>query len=119
MPIPTIQLVRLLEGAHYHTTKEDTFQQEVAEVLATHGVEFEREFRLSGGDRVDFLVGRVAIEMKIKGGINAVLRQLQRYAQSPLVDEIILLTSRTRLCSMPKTLSDKPIHVALFIPGFA
>lgn len=112
-------LVRLLEGAKYHTIPEEIFQREVAEVLEHHGIEFKREFRLSGKDRVDFLVGRVAIEMKIDGGLNAVRRQLQRYAQSPLVDEIILLTSRTRLCAMPQSLSGKPVYVALFQPGLA
>jgi hypothetical protein len=113
----TDQLVRLLEGAKYDITSEEIFQRGVAAVLTHHGVEFQREFRLSPNDRVDFLVGRVAIEMKTEGAINAVMRQLQRYAQYEAVSEIILLTSRTRLCSMPKTLSGKPIHVALFQAG--
>jgi hypothetical protein len=77
-----------------------------------------REQRISVQDRPDFLVtttaGVVAVEVKIQGARNPVLRQLGRYAASAQVDAVVLAsTRRTLLHAMPAEIHGKPVEVAL------
>jgi hypothetical protein len=67
--------------------------------------------------RIDYLIGRTGLELKTEGSVHEVMRQLRRYAESSRIDELVLLTSKVRLCGMPKTLGDKPVHVALCSRG--
>lgn len=55
-----------------------------------------REVDLSPRDRIDFLIGTVGVEVKIGGTWQAAARQLQRYAASPVVEHLVLVTSRVR-----------------------
>ncbi|KJR10260.1 hypothetical protein [Gordonia sihwensis] len=54
---------------------------------------YEREVRVPGG-RVDFVVGTVAIEVKIKGSSESLSRQLQRYVEAGRFTAIIVATTR-------------------------
>jgi hypothetical protein len=90
--------------------------EKVLELLAAEGqiASFKREVRLTPQDRPDFMVcGSTAIEVKTQGSLNAVLRQLQRYAQHERVTSILLVTNKARLSQVPKTLSGKPVAVAV------
>lgn len=66
-------------------------------------------------DRIDFMVGKVGLELKIKGSWPEVARQLDRYAASADIGALVLVTSRRRLASnWPLELRGKPfftIHV--------
>jgi len=73
------------------------------------------EVRLTAADRIDFMVGRIGIELKIKGSLSDVTRQLHRYAQSPDVDALLLVTTRMKLRHMPPTMNGKPVLVAVLI----
>lgn len=70
-------------------------------------------------DRIDFLVGRVGLEVKTQGSANDLTRQLHRYTECDRVDELVLFTTKTRLCKQPETLNGKPLLVALYSPGVA
>ena len=50
-------------------------------------------FFLSAADRIDFLVGRVGVEVKIGQPRRQILRQLERYAGSDRLDELLLVSS--------------------------
>lgn len=66
--------------------------------------------RIKAAERIDFMVGRVGIELKVDGGSAEVLRQLDRYAASPDVDALVLISSRRRLLiGLPAELRDKPL----------
>lgn len=88
---------------------ESELQLAIAERFTQAGVAFEREVSLSRVDRIDFLVGGIGIEVKTKGAENAIVRQLARYAQSPRVDALVLVTTRWTL-SLPADLGGKPVH---------
>lgn len=61
-------------------------------------------------DRVDFLIDRVGIELKVDGSWAAVLRQLDRYAASPDLDALVLVTTRRSIArEMPPLLRGKPL----------
>lgn len=93
-------------------------QNGIENALAAAGIEYSREHRLSDRDRIDFLVGTVGIEVKIKGSRSALIRQLGRYARSDEVDSLILASSVRRLLyAVPDTVLSKPVHKHLLQGG--
>ena len=108
-------LVRLLESKRYDTSSELEMQSSTQDVLTEAGVSFIREFRFNPRERVDFFVeGGIALELKIEGSMNAIARQLMRYAMIEEVAEVVLFTTLTRHCNMIRHLNGKPVHVALY-----
>lgn len=108
------QELAVVVTAHgYRYEHEDDLQEGIQQVLAGANVTFEREVELGKRDRIDFLAGRVGIEVKIRCGLTDMTRQLHRYAQSDLIDELLLITPSMRFRSLvPRRLNDKPIIVA-------
>lgn len=94
-------------------TDECALSDEVAKLFGSQSVPFEREARLSDTDRVDYLVGRIGVELKVKGPVMAVTRQLSRYAQSNDVDSIILVSTRFAHRAIQRSLCGKPVSVLL------
>lgn len=101
----------------YDWMTERELQDHVAAILAprftTH-----RERPLSPRDRPDFIVEfggvTVAVEIKIAGAHNAVLRQLGRYAEHDGIAAVVLASGRrTLLAGIPPCLHSTPIEVAL------
>jgi hypothetical protein len=81
--------------------------------LRAAAIAYERESWLSGDDRIDFLCETgVGIECKSRGGRTGVLRQLSRYAASPDIASLVLVTTRLQHRGMPAALGGKPILVA-------
>jgi len=88
---------------------ESDLQLAVAERFTQAGISFEREVALSAIDRIDFLVGDIGVEVKIKGAENAIMRQLMRYAQSTRICALVVVTTRWTL-KLPETLHGKPVR---------
>lgn len=111
-------LVRIVMEAHYTFRSHEALVQEtIANAFLKEGIRFEREVVLAPGDRIDFLVGSLGLEVKVVGSEATVLRQLQRYAQSERVTELLLFTLRMQLGrGFPPSLSGKPVRVACY-PG--
>ena len=99
-------LLTLLGSIRAPLENEKQTQLEIANQLDAAGVEYIREFRLAPGEIVDFMIGDVAVEVKIKGSRAGILRQLERYSAHAAVAQIILLTSRSIL--LPPTIGGKP-----------
>ncbi len=106
--------------SEYHLTfrEEVELQNHLQVVFTAAHLNFEREFWLSEKDRVDFYINcepfRIALEVKVGGGINAHLRQLKRYSLCPEVDAIILVA--TKPFSVPETLSGIPCYCINIAP---
>lgn len=68
------------------------------------------EYPLTAKDRIDFLCGDIGIEIK-KGRPNkaALIKQLGRYAQSPALSALVVVTEKS--LPLPQTLSDKPLRL--------
>lgn len=108
-------LVELLMRRRYrHPTDELRLQEEIADAFTEAGVRFEREVVLTPKDRIDFLVGTVGVEIKVKGSAHAVARQLLRYAEHERVSELVLFTTRTQIV-VPPTLGGKCVWNARYI----
>lgn len=73
-----------------------------------------REHTLTRTDRIDFLLGRTGIEVKVKGPSAEVTRQLWRYVESDQIDDLILVTTRRehlRVIGQSAIFDGKPVHV--------
>ena len=111
-------VVDLIARQRMTFVSEDDLQRELADVLDSAGWIREREVRLSDGvSRIDLLVGRVGVEVKIEGTSANVTRQLTRYAQCPEIDELILVTTRAAHRGIPNTLHGKPVHTIILTGG--
>lgn len=104
-------LTSALRSARFRFSSEDELQAGVAEVMAAAGVAFDREVAIGQRDRLDFLAGTAAIEVKVDGGRNDLLRQLARYARHDGIQDLVVVTSRARHARLPDLIGSKPIHV--------
>lgn len=105
---PLAEILRSdLAGAR--VCSEAELQAWIERILKAHGVSHVREAILDVG-RPDFMVGRVAVEVKIKGSRMDLIRQVQRYTTSPKVDEVLVVTTRLSH-TVPATLGGKRVHV--------
>lgn len=89
------------------TAEELDLHLQVARCLDAAGLPYQREFRLGPGNRIDFLVGGIGVEIK-KGKPNAgsVIAQLTRYAESPEVTGLVLVIERYQ--DVPPSIAGKP-----------
>ncbi len=107
-------LVGYLEAFRFRAIHEFELQALIEKALKQTTVRFEREARLSSADRIDFLVHgatRIGIEVKVDGSVQAVTRQLHRYAQLDTIQELVLFTTRSKHRGIPRSFAGKPIHV--------
>lgn len=112
----TRRIMEALARRRFTFRKEADLYPLLAKVFDDIGVEYEAQVELSPADVIDFMLGTVGVEVKVKGGVGDVVRQLHRYAQHDSVTELILVTSKAGHVNMPATLNGKPVHVhPLFI----
>jgi hypothetical protein len=104
---------RAITSRRFRYANEAELQRGLEQALTADGIEHEREVEIAPGCRVDFLAGGVAVEVKIDGGCNEVLRQLHRYVGSDLVKALLLVTSRERHGQIRSVgqMNGKPIRV--------
>lgn len=100
---------QLLSSVRLPLDSEKALQAAIEAHLTASGVEFEREVTLAPGDIVDFMVGRIAVEVKIKGQRRAIFRQCERYAAHDRVAGILLVTNVAM--GFPPELLGKPTAV--------
>ncbi len=103
-------LGRALMGRRFTYTNEYELQDQIARVLAEESYAFTREVRLSTTDRIDFMVGRIGIEVKVAGNSRRHIAQLRRYARHPQVHGLLLVTAR-RAPNVPSRMNGKPVNV--------
>jgi hypothetical protein len=92
---------------------EKQLQASLFELLQQDLPEVAREVALAPRNRIDFLAGSLGIEVKIKGSLAAVTRQLWRYSQLPAVNELILVTTVAEHTRQPNEMNGKPLFVVL------
>jgi hypothetical protein len=105
------ELAALLQSHRFRFTSERDLQDGIAEVLAAASVPFRREAALAGAGTIDFLVASTGIEVKVKGTLAEVTRQLHRYAGAAVIDALLLVTTSARVSRLPITMMGKPLRV--------
>ncbi|WP_099024351.1 hypothetical protein [Mycolicibacterium palauense] len=117
-----LAVANALTGFTYCWTAEADLQAAMHDVLAPR-FHTDREKALSRRDRPDFLVNvgvlTVAVEVKVKGARNAVVRQLGRYAEHDDVDALLFASGRRVLVpAMPGEIHGKPV-ISVFLGSVA
>lgn len=115
MSTPAIRgevVAAVLTGCRYDWRDEDDLVDGLVTALTTAGIVVEREVRLGRAGRIDLVTARIGIEVKIRGGTEAVARQLQRYADTGRFDALVLATTRSQHRTIPATLAGCPIVIA-------
>jgi len=104
-------LLSVLSQYRFRTQSESVLQKDIEAVLMKHQVAFEREYRFSRSDIIDFFVdGRIGVECKIRGQVKkSIYRQLKRYAQFGDLESIILVTNIAM--TLPSEIDGKPACV--------
>lgn len=83
---------------------------QIAEALTASGLDFQHEYKLAPRCRIDFIVGRVGIEVKKGRPIaSALTKQLRRYLASDALDAVLVVTQRA--LPLPDAIDGKPVHV--------
>jgi hypothetical protein len=90
------EIAGLIRGFRFSYTSEEQLQAAVAGAIRSQGLDVEREVTISPGCRIDMMVGRVGVEVKVHGPVSSVSRQVARYLESDRVDGIVLVTTRVR-----------------------
>lgn len=90
---------------------EDQLQEGLAAAFAAAGLPVQREVWLSPSERIDFLVGRVGVEVKVAGSPSVVLSQLQRYATHERIGGLVLVTTRARHRALPAVVGGLPLRI--------
>ena len=111
----TEKIFKALCSSSFSFSTERGLQDGIARALKAAGVPFAREAPLSAADVPDFMCGAVAVEVKIKGSLADVTRQLHRYAQHPEVEEIVLVTTRAAHTRASRRVNGKPVHVHFIV----
>lgn len=115
----TLTLIKaVLQRHRYNFIDEAQFQRGVAAALTNAGIAFTREAKLDEHDRIDFLIGTVGVEVKIKGSLTNLTRQLFRYAKHDAIEALVVVTSQNRLSALPLTILGKPCEVLTFSRAF-
>lgn len=102
-------IAAMLSRKRFTLATEKDVQAEIESVLRSTVPEYRREVELNGKNEIDFMVGTIGIEVKIKGGKSEIYKQLQRYAEFDAITELIFVTSKT--VGIPGTINNKPVYV--------
>lgn len=105
-------LGRAIAARPFWYRTETDLQVQVHALAVELGLNPEREVRLTPRDRIDLLIGRLGVEIKVAGAPHTVMRQLLRYAESDRVDLILLVTTRLAHLALPQLVGGKPLIVA-------
>lgn len=110
--VAQVDLVAEAIGHHrFRYANEDMLQRGLAGALTLDGFDVRREVWIAEGCRIDLLVGRVGVEVKVGGSARDVVRQCVRYLESDLLDGLVLVTSRVRHHLDSMEVGDKPVRV--------
>lgn len=114
-------IVAALRRGRWVARDEDVLQRAMLEVLvAEFGAdvvrrevplfEIDRVLRPTSIGRIDFVVGDVGLELKVRGSRSDTLRQAQRYLGSPLLSSLVVASTHAALLSnWPPDLAGKRV----------
>jgi hypothetical protein len=112
------ELVELFDSAIIPVRTERIMQQAVEDLLRENEVEYRRESKIARLDRVDFLCGKTGIETKIAGSYIEVASQLLRYAESPAIESLILVTNRANHRQLDRLPNERNIPIRVVFVAF-
>jgi hypothetical protein len=111
-PLIISQITETLSACAFNCAAEIDLQDGIAEALRRGAIPFDREVHLGPEGQIDFVVPiGIGVEIKIKGSLASVTRQLHRYACCDRISSLILVTTRMYHDQMPGEMNGKPLRV--------
>lgn len=108
----TDYIAAMLRAPRFRYSSEADLQEAIATLFTNGAVAHEREAILTKGERIDFLLGDVGVEVKIAGSPAEIFRQLLRYAELPQIASLIVVTDKTRIVrGLPSHVLGKPLAI--------
>lgn len=108
---PTLaEVLTSLRGKRFRYQTELDLHEGLSAAFDEGGVAHRREVYVPGG-RIDFVVARLGIEVKIKGTATALERQIGKYALADELDEFLVITTRRTHNAVPRTIGGKRVWV--------
>jgi hypothetical protein len=104
-------LCQAIAAGRLRYTTEAQLQQALADLFADAGIDADGQVRLGVHERPDFMAGGVAVELKVKGTLGDLTRQLGRYAAHDQVTAVIVVTRCARHRDVPREINGKPVYV--------
>ena len=102
------RIFKSLEGFPFSIHNEKLVQKEMSDVFNSYNIEHKREVILKPNGIIDFMVGDIGIEVKVKGGVESIYKQCKRYCDDDRVKVLVLVTARCM--GFPKELNGKPCY---------
>lgn len=120
--MPTLEdILGALRRAKVRYATELGLHLDLAKALADAGIPSVSEHRLSGKDRVDVVVrteaGLVAVEVKVRGSVDEIDRQVARYAAHDEVAAVVIVSPLMRHSGVAREVCGKPVHVVIRAEG--
>ena len=103
-------IVEALSVYRFRYSSEYDLQRGIVAALQHSGLEYEREAKIPSG-RLDFLCSGIAVEVKTRGSLGDLTRQIHRYLQEPDVRGVLVVTTRSIHRDLPDEISGKPVRV--------
>ncbi|RSK50081.1 hypothetical protein [Hymenobacter rigui] len=103
------QVLAILKGRRFDLQNEKVLQLQLAQAFEAAALPAQREVSLSPASIIDFMVGSIGVEVKIKGTPKAIYQQCQRYCESEHITSLLLLTNKQ--VRLPASLHGKHTHV--------
>lgn len=101
------EIIAALAGLRFDLADEAVCQRQMAEALDAAGIDHRREVVIGPRERIDFLVGGIGIEVKLRGAKRAIFEQCLRYCRCEEVKALILASNKTM--GLPAELEGKPV----------
>ena len=97
-------------GTRLDLSCEHSLQKNIQDIWDRYEIHYDREVQLSARDRIDFICSpSIGVEVKLRCPVKTIYRQLCRYAESPHVEALLLITAKT--VKMPGLINGKPVFV--------
>ena len=105
-----MEIAEALAKYRFRFSCERELQEGIHRALVIANIEVEKEYVLDGQSRPDFLTkSGIAVEIKTKGSLTQLLRQIARYALHPDVKAVLVVGSPYWIASIPVRLEQKPV----------
>jgi hypothetical protein len=103
------EIVHLISSFRFALTDEKKLQAEMEGRFKYAGLDYRREVRLDPHNIIDFTVGEIGIEVKIKGARLNIYKQVERYMEFDVIKRLLLVTNIPM--GLPELVNGKPVHV--------
>ena len=100
---------QVLTSNRFRYAGERDLQAGIAAALTSAGLDVRREASLGEAGTIDFVVGDLGIELKVRGTRADVTRQVFRYLQHDAIKALLLVTTRAELARLPSIMSGKRV----------